>query len=164
MLHFTAGFGPCPTKLKTGTKSPPLPGLSLLSYKHSPGKAASESLSNLQCFHVRERKRCHSTSNGSPLKAPSQRNPSFLPLPVPAGAPGLLQCHFSQTLGLSAVGQSLVCKNVSLKQLQDVFCYFFKRDEEGTSFSEVAIVQIWLKKVQFVCMLEFPEALTQALY
>lgn len=151
MLHFTAGFGPCPTKLNTGTKSPPLPGLSVLSYKHSPGTATSESLYNLQCFHVRERKRSHSTSNGSPLKAPSQRIPSFPSLCLLE----LQDCckgHFSKPLGCQQRDKVWSAK-MYLKQLQDVLCYFCKRDEDGTSFNEVAIVKIWLKKVQFECVL-----------
>lgn len=55
--------------------------------------------------------------------------------------------------GAVSRGTKLGLKEAYLKQLQDVSCYFCKRDEEGTSFNEVAIVKIWVKKVQFVCML-----------
>lgn len=155
MLHFSAGFGPCPVMLvlRAHPSWPP----HSLSYRHSPVKAASECLYNLQCFNMGERKRCHSASNGSPPRAPPWRNP-FLPFPVQKLC--LLELHTSASVSSLILWgcqqrdmKKSGLKKVYLKQLQDVFCYFCKRDEEGTSFNAIAIVKIWLKNVQFVCML-----------
>lgn len=38
------------------------------------------------------------------------------------------------------------------KQLKDMFCSLCKRDVENTSFSKIAIVEIWVKRVGTIYM------------
>lgn len=69
---------------------------------------------------------------------------------LPAGAPELL--HMSVLLySVYKVTKFGLKKRIS-KQLKDMFCFLCKRDVENTSFSKIAIVEIWVKRVGTIYM------------